>query len=192
MKNGLIFTNRETQMLEFLARGLTNKEIAEQLGYQAGTMRVYLHHLYSKIGVQGKTATVLWYLSEQEKRAHSIDPAETEPGGSIGESFGQIATRTNLQAALGVMSTFLGAYARTWEVSMRVQGIRMQASDHARRNRSRLLWDSLLRGDWTYAKRLYDSGAAPTLLVDSPFDCAVLACRSRLSCGTRRSSAVSN
>ena len=53
---------RSQRMLELLAQGAGSKLIAKELGYQDGTMRVYLHNLYRKIGVANKTEAVIWFL----------------------------------------------------------------------------------------------------------------------------------
>jgi hypothetical protein len=162
-------------MLELLARGLRNNEIASQLGYRPGTMRVYLHGLYAKIGVNSKTAAVVWYAKQ---KASTTAPAEAAPtaGQGIGESFGDIAVRTSLLAALGVMSVFLGAYSRIWEVSMRLKGEEISLADRLRRDQSRQIWEALLRGDWPYAKAVYDGAQLASMVAESPFECAMLAC----------------
>jgi DNA-binding CsgD family transcriptional regulator len=169
------FTDKETRMLALLARGLSNKEIADSLGYQAGTMRVYLHTLYSKIGVKNKTSAVLWYLSQTPAGAPSGAAAHAASRHVASESFGAMAMRTDLLAALGIMSTFLGPYSRTWEVSVRLQGRELTDHDYQLIDQARTLWEALLRGDWAVAKRFVDEDRAATLLVESPFDGAVLA-----------------
>ena len=39
------------RMLELLAQGASNRLVAKRMGHTEGTMRVYLHNLYKKIGV---------------------------------------------------------------------------------------------------------------------------------------------
>src|SRR5258708_12525077 len=65
---------RDRSLLELLSLGISNQAIAAKLGYQHGTMRVYLHHLYRKLGVPSKTAAVVWYV-EYRKR-HSTPEAQ--------------------------------------------------------------------------------------------------------------------
>jgi DNA-binding CsgD family transcriptional regulator len=46
-------TVRETKMLALLAEGATSRLIAKRVKLEEGTVRVYLHNLYKKIGVIG-------------------------------------------------------------------------------------------------------------------------------------------
>lgn len=46
---------RERVMIRLVRRGLRNREIAEQLGITEGTVKVYLHAIYDKLGVANRT-----------------------------------------------------------------------------------------------------------------------------------------
>jgi two-component system nitrate/nitrite response regulator NarP len=46
---------RERQLIGFVRRGLRNREIAEQLGVTEGTVKVYLHGVFEKLGVSSRT-----------------------------------------------------------------------------------------------------------------------------------------
>lgn len=169
--------DRDRQMLEQLSRGVSNREIADSLGYREGTMRVYLHGLYRKLGVSNKTSAVIWYFDrlkvDGDPAGNSAAALDELPGE---ESFGDMALRTNPYEALGVMSLFLGAYGKVWEVANRLKGAPPDAKIARRRRQSRLLWEALLKGDFAYGKRLHDDGAVARLLSDSPPDCVLLAC----------------
>lgn len=56
--NGAL-TPRETEIVRMVARGLRNKMIAEQLAISEGTVKVHLHNIYEKLGVDGRLALVL-------------------------------------------------------------------------------------------------------------------------------------
>jgi DNA-binding CsgD family transcriptional regulator len=173
--------DRDRQMLELLAQGASNRSIAESLGYREGTMRVYLHGLYRKLGVGNKTSAVIWYFDRlKEEGAQSSPLSGPGEGPPPEESFGDIALRLDLQCALGAMSMFLGAYGRLWEVANRIKGAEADPKADRRRQQSRLLWEAMLRGDFAYAKRLYDDEQVPRVLVDSPPDGVLLACMLRL------------
>jgi len=186
--------DRDRQMLELLAQGASNRSIAESLGYREGTMRVYLHGLYKKLGVGNKTSAVIWYfdrLKEEGERSAALGGGgEVAAGPPAEESFGDIALRQDLQAALGAMSIFLGAYGRVWEVANRLKGGEADVKADRRRFQSRLLWEAMLKGDFAYAKRLYDDDHVPRVLVDSPPDCVLLACMLRLGGFTRAADRV--
>ncbi|MEX0786126.1 MAG: response regulator transcription factor [Dehalococcoidia bacterium] len=53
---------REQEVLELLARGRRNKEIAAQLGVSVGTVKTHLRHIYRKLTVADRTAAVLTAL----------------------------------------------------------------------------------------------------------------------------------
>ena len=46
---------RERQLIGFVRKGLRNREIAEQLGVTEGTVKVYLHAIFEKLGVNNRT-----------------------------------------------------------------------------------------------------------------------------------------
>lgn len=50
-----ILAPRERQLIGFVRQGLRNREIAEQLGVTEGTIKVYLHALFEKLGVSTRT-----------------------------------------------------------------------------------------------------------------------------------------
>jgi two-component system, NarL family, nitrate/nitrite response regulator NarL len=50
---------RERQIAELVAQGLRNREIAERLAMSEGTVKVYLHGIYQKVGVENRTALAL-------------------------------------------------------------------------------------------------------------------------------------
>ena len=46
---------RERQLIRFVRQGLRNKEIANELGVTEGTVKVYLHGIFEKLGVSTRT-----------------------------------------------------------------------------------------------------------------------------------------
>jgi LuxR family maltose regulon positive regulatory protein len=42
-------------VLELLAQGLSNREIAERLFITVGTVKTHVHNIYGKLGVRGRT-----------------------------------------------------------------------------------------------------------------------------------------
>ena len=51
-------TSRETEILELVAAGLTNAQIAERLWISPGTVKKHLDNIYSKLGVANRTAAI--------------------------------------------------------------------------------------------------------------------------------------
>ncbi|WP_323053842.1 helix-turn-helix transcriptional regulator [Thermomicrobium sp. 4228-Ro] len=52
---------RERRVLELVARGASNKEIAQELGVSEATVRTHLERLYRKLGVRSRTEAAAWY-----------------------------------------------------------------------------------------------------------------------------------
>lgn len=52
-------TGKEMILLSMLSHGASNKEIAEALGNTIGTVKVYLHRIYGKLGVSNRTQALL-------------------------------------------------------------------------------------------------------------------------------------
>ena len=55
-------TPREAEVLQLAARGLTTKEIAEQLFISPKTADHHIQHTYAKIGVSTRAAAALWAM----------------------------------------------------------------------------------------------------------------------------------
>lgn len=52
-------SKRETDVLEYVSRGYTNKEIADALGLSSETVRGYLKTIYSKLHVRSRTEAAM-------------------------------------------------------------------------------------------------------------------------------------
>src|SRR5262245_56487496 len=59
-----IRTPREVEIVRMVAQGLRNKAIAERLSISEGTVKVHLHNIYEKFGVDGRLALLL--LAQQK------------------------------------------------------------------------------------------------------------------------------
>ena len=51
-------TRRQEEVLRLVATGLTNKEVAAQLGLSVHTIETHLHSIYGKIGVLTRGAAI--------------------------------------------------------------------------------------------------------------------------------------
>jgi DNA-binding NarL/FixJ family response regulator len=56
---GETLTPREIEIVRMVSRGLRNKAIAERLSISEGTVKVHLHNVYEKLGVDGRLELVL-------------------------------------------------------------------------------------------------------------------------------------
>jgi DNA-binding NarL/FixJ family response regulator len=57
-------TPRELEIMRSLAGHLDNDEIAAKLGLTVGTVKIHIHHIYSKLEVKGRD-DLLRYLKEK-------------------------------------------------------------------------------------------------------------------------------
>ena len=48
-------TPRERELVDLVREGLRNRDIAERLGVTEGTVKVYLHGIFDKVGVENRT-----------------------------------------------------------------------------------------------------------------------------------------
>jgi DNA-binding NarL/FixJ family response regulator len=55
-----LLTPREFEMVQMVARGLRNKEIADRLFISEGTVKVHLHNIYEKLGVNSRVTLTLY------------------------------------------------------------------------------------------------------------------------------------
>ena len=52
---GVALAPRERQLIRYVRRGLRNREIAKELGVTEGTVKVYLHAIFEKLGIKNRT-----------------------------------------------------------------------------------------------------------------------------------------
>jgi DNA-binding NarL/FixJ family response regulator len=71
----LLLTPREEQVVALVADGLSNREVAGELGLSEHTIKKYLLRIFDKLGISTRVELVLYAFSHGEKR-----PAEWLPG----------------------------------------------------------------------------------------------------------------
>lgn len=67
LQNNLLqsLSRRETDMLEALSRGLTNRELSRELGISANTVKFHLSNLYDKLSVKNRAQAIAYYYSSR-------------------------------------------------------------------------------------------------------------------------------
>jgi len=65
--SGRKLSPRQQEIMQLLAQGLSNKEIAHILGITEGTIRVHLSSIFKAIKVSNRTEATLWYLLRKDK-----------------------------------------------------------------------------------------------------------------------------
>jgi DNA-binding NarL/FixJ family response regulator len=51
----MTLTSREREVAALIAKGLSNKQIARHLRVHEGTVKIHLHNIYTKLGIQNRT-----------------------------------------------------------------------------------------------------------------------------------------
>jgi two-component system nitrate/nitrite response regulator NarP len=62
---------RERQLAELVGRGMRNRDIATALSMSEGTVKVYLHNVYQKLGIENRTELAMLTLGQGPLRAPS-------------------------------------------------------------------------------------------------------------------------
>lgn len=62
-------TPRESQIVERIAQGKTNKEIANDLEITVGTVKTYLSHVFDKLKLDSRLKVALYVLGQQRAQA---------------------------------------------------------------------------------------------------------------------------
>lgn len=55
-----ILTPRETEVMSLVAQGLSNRQIAEKLIVSEGTIKIHVHNIYGKLGVNNRVDLTLY------------------------------------------------------------------------------------------------------------------------------------
>jgi DNA-binding NarL/FixJ family response regulator len=59
-----ILTPREIEIVRMVARGLRNRAVAERLTITEGTVKIHLHNIYQKLGVDGRLELAVYAQSK--------------------------------------------------------------------------------------------------------------------------------
>jgi len=71
-----LLSRRELQIAHLIERGLSNKQIARQLGIEAATVKNHVHHLFEKLNVHRRVEAA----AQIRANLHSLAlPSAVEP-----------------------------------------------------------------------------------------------------------------
>jgi DNA-binding CsgD family transcriptional regulator len=78
-RSGWVRNRREQEIIELVARGLTNRDIADELGTTEYVIKNHIRTIFDKLGLWNRVELALWYEARlQESRlagkAAGLDP----------------------------------------------------------------------------------------------------------------------
>jgi DNA-binding NarL/FixJ family response regulator len=62
-------SERESKVIELVAQGLKNKEVADQIGTTEHVVKNYLRVIYDKLGLWNRVELALWYEARRFEHA---------------------------------------------------------------------------------------------------------------------------
>ncbi len=177
-KSQIELTELEGALLELLSRGLMGREMASSLGYSPGTIRVYLHKLYAKLGVAGRSDAVEYFSRIAPSKPVSVQTAEAGTADATLDplTLGGFACTYGLGKALGAMQVFIGPFAKGRSGYEHLGGVAVKngSPESGLVARSRELWSALLDGRFESAKS-YISALGPDQAVAQSKSSALIA-----------------
>lgn len=63
-------TERELEVLDYLAAGLSNKAIARKIDISVGTVKVHVKHVLHKLNLHSRLEAVVWHHKQHSARDH--------------------------------------------------------------------------------------------------------------------------
>jgi len=60
-------TDRERQIMRLVSEGLSNKEIGRRLNITDGTIKVHLHHIFTKLEISNRTVLAALAISYNDR-----------------------------------------------------------------------------------------------------------------------------
>jgi DNA-binding NarL/FixJ family response regulator len=111
-RNGMnLLSKREAEVVTYLAEGLSNREIAEQLGLSQHTVKNHLFRIFDKLGVSNRIELLFMTLSQSTATTPLLQDLLREPGGSYDEPSLALCEKA---AEQGVLSAQLMLARSSW------------------------------------------------------------------------------
>jgi DNA-binding NarL/FixJ family response regulator len=64
-----ILSSREQEIALLVGRGLSNKDVARQLGLSPGTVKTHVHNIFNKLGQRGRYGLIATLLTRTLNRS---------------------------------------------------------------------------------------------------------------------------
>jgi DNA-binding CsgD family transcriptional regulator/N-acetylneuraminic acid mutarotase len=111
-------TEREQEILRLVAKGTSNKEIAQQLFISSNTVKVHLRNIFSKIGVASRTEAAVYAIHSGLARNADLPEAESalqDLSSPPKKAISRIAKRIILAISVLLMTILVGSATLTME-----------------------------------------------------------------------------
>ncbi len=88
-------TEREIELLQLVATGITNRQIAYQLSISVNTVKVHLRNIYAKLGAESRTEAAMMairagWITVTEAKEATTESVEAAPGEPVGETVAEL------------------------------------------------------------------------------------------------------
>lgn len=103
-------SNRESEVAELVTKGMSNKEVANQLFVTEKTVKFHLTNIYKKMNVKSRAQLIVWclphigFVEKEERQAEQEARNNVVPGLQPG-----IATTTTIPAGNATVASTVGA-----------------------------------------------------------------------------------
>jgi DNA-binding CsgD family transcriptional regulator len=71
-------TERQREIVQWAARGMSNKQIARQLGISPETVKTHLHHVFEREGVHGRMALLAAHVGNAPKPSVAVEATPSQ------------------------------------------------------------------------------------------------------------------
>ena len=79
MRGASLLSSREEQVLQLLANGLSNRELASVMKLSEHTVKNHLFRIFDKLGVSNRLEAVLYAMNQRERRPMAPMPDVVGP-----------------------------------------------------------------------------------------------------------------
>jgi DNA-binding CsgD family transcriptional regulator len=92
-----VLSPRERQIAVLVGRGMSNKDVARELGLRVGTVKIHAHNIFQKIGVRSRYDLIAQHGTRARAVPSIVSDAKSRPSSRSRHSNRKAALRRPLQ-----------------------------------------------------------------------------------------------